>query len=74
MKRKKGEIWPGKERLTGNAKAAWVLGLIQAFSDTEESEGRQTKQCWITFVKNPKNPPLKMKKENKVEYDDVKWD
>jgi hypothetical protein len=33
-----------KERLTADAKVATVLGSIPAFSDTEESEGRQMKQ------------------------------
>ncbi len=33
------------ERLTANAEIAIVMGFIPAFSDTEESEGRQMKQC-----------------------------
>ncbi len=43
-----------------NAKVATVLDLIPASSDTVESEGRQMKQCWITYIKrkNPKNPPF----------------
>jgi hypothetical protein len=31
--------------LTANIKVATVLGSIPAFSDTMESEGRQTKKC-----------------------------
>jgi hypothetical protein len=31
---------------------ATVLGAIPASSDTGESEGRQMKQCWITYIKN----------------------
>ncbi len=30
------------------------LGSITASSDTAESEGRQMKQCWIKYKKNPK--------------------
>jgi hypothetical protein len=47
------------ERLAVNTKAATVLGSIPASSDTVESEGRQMKQCWITYIKRkiPKNPP-----------------
>jgi hypothetical protein len=33
------------ERLTVNAVVATVMGSIPASSDTEESEGRQMKQC-----------------------------
>ncbi len=33
------------QRLTANAEVAAVLGLIPAFSDTVEYEGRQMKQC-----------------------------
>ncbi len=33
------------------AKVATVLGAIPASSDTVESEGRQMKQCWITYIK-----------------------
>ncbi len=50
------------ERLTANAVVATVLGSIPASSDTVESEGRQMKQCWISYIKkkkNPKNPRFK---------------
>jgi hypothetical protein len=36
------------KRLAVNGKVATVLGSIPASSDTEESEGRQMKQCWRT--------------------------
>ena len=35
------------------AVVANVLGSIPASSDTVESEGRQVKQCWILYLKNP---------------------
>ncbi len=38
------------QRLTANVKVGTVLGLNPASSDTVESEGRQTKQCWITYI------------------------
>ncbi len=38
------------ERLTANAAVATVLGSIPASSDTVESEGRQMKQCWISYI------------------------
>ncbi len=47
------------DRLTANAEVATVLGSIPASSDTVESEGRQMKQCWIKYIKNKKNPPVK---------------
>ncbi len=37
------------ECLAVNVKVATVLGPNPASSDTVESEGRQMKQCWITF-------------------------
>jgi hypothetical protein len=37
---------------------ATVLGSIPASSDTVESEGRQIKQCWITYIKNIQKIPL----------------
>ncbi len=40
------------ERLAVNA--ATVLGSFPASSDTGESEGRQMKQCWITYIKRKK--------------------
>jgi hypothetical protein len=45
------------ERLAVNGKVATVLGSIPASSDSVESEGRQMRQCWITYIKikNPKN-------------------
>ncbi len=42
------------ERLTANAVVATVLGSITASSDTVESEGRQMKQCWISYRKKEK--------------------
>jgi hypothetical protein len=39
------------ERLAVNAKVAKVLGSITASSDTVKSEGRQMKQCGITYIK-----------------------
>jgi hypothetical protein len=36
-----------------NSRVATVLGLIPASSDKVESEGRQMKQCWIKYWKNP---------------------
>ncbi len=33
---------------------ATVLGSISASSDTVESEGRQMKQCWISYIKKEK--------------------
>jgi hypothetical protein len=39
------------ERLTVNAVVATVLGSIQASSDIAESEGRQMKQCSISYIK-----------------------
>jgi hypothetical protein len=47
------------ECLAVNAKVATVLRSIPASSDTVKFEGRQMKQCRITYIKNPKNPPLK---------------
>ncbi len=46
--------------LTANAIVATVQGSIPATSDTVESEGRQTKQCWISYIrrKNSKKIPL----------------
>jgi hypothetical protein len=49
------------ELLTAVAEVATFLGLIQASSDTVESEGRQMKQCLIQYIrKNPKNLPGKI--------------
>ncbi len=48
------------ELLTVNAVVTTVLA-IPASSDTVESEGRQTKHCWISYLKKKKiqkNPPL----------------
>ncbi len=42
------------EWLAVDAKVATVLGMISASSDTVESEGRQMKQCCITFIKKIK--------------------
>ncbi len=49
------------ERLTVNAVVATVLGSIPASSDTMESEGRQMKRCWISYIKrkNSKKSPFK---------------
>ncbi len=38
------------ESLTANAEVATVPDSILASSDTVESEGRQTKQCWIQYI------------------------
>ncbi len=46
------------ESLAVNAKVATVLGSIPAFSDTVESEGRQMKQCWITYMKQTQKNSL----------------
>jgi hypothetical protein len=48
------------ERLTAKCRSrhspvATVLGSIPASSDTVESEGRQMKQYWISYIKNKKN-------------------
>jgi hypothetical protein len=44
--------------LTANAVVATVLHSIPASSDTVESEGRQMKECGISYIKrvNPKIP------------------
>ncbi len=52
------------ERLIVNAIVATFLGSIPASSDIVESEGRQVKQCWITYIKIEKmrkNTPLNKK-------------
>jgi hypothetical protein len=46
------------ESLTAIAKIA-TLGSIPAFSDSVDSEGRQTKQCKIKHFKNQANLALK---------------
>ncbi len=54
-----------------NPKVATILGSIPASSDTEEYEGRQMKQCWITQIKNKlskKFPPLNMQMERAVTF------
>ncbi len=58
------------ERLAVNIKVATVLGSIPASSDTVESEGRQMKQCWITYTerKTKKFPPSKS-----VDYLWMRW-
>ncbi len=39
-------------------KSQTVLGSIPASSQKVKSEGRQIKQCWIKYIKNPtKNSP-----------------
>jgi hypothetical protein len=43
-----------REHLTVNAQVATVVGSIPASSDTVESEGRQTKQCWKCYKKTKK--------------------
>jgi hypothetical protein len=40
------------ELLTANAKVATFMSSITASSDTQESEGRQMKQCRIKCIKN----------------------
>ncbi len=47
------------ERLTVNAVVATALGSIPASSDTVETEGRQMKQCWISYIKKIQKSPLK---------------
>ncbi len=47
------------EHLTAKTEVAAVLGSISASSDTVESEGRQTKQCWIQYI-HKKSPCLIM--------------
>ncbi len=50
------------ERLTANAVVATVLSSTPASSDTVVSEGRQMKQCWVSYIKkekNPKKPPFR---------------
>ncbi len=44
------------------------MDTIPAFSDTVESEGRQIKQFWIMYYKNPKVPPLKHYKKFKNSF------
>jgi hypothetical protein len=46
------------ERLPANAVVATVLDSIPASSDTVKFEGRQMKQCWISYMKR-KNHPVK---------------
>ncbi len=41
-----------------NAKVATVLGSIPASSDTVESEGRQLKQRWITYIEKKSKKTL----------------
>ncbi len=50
-----------KKVLTANVVVAIVLGSNPASSDTVESEGRQIKHCWISYIKKikSKNSPLK---------------
>jgi hypothetical protein len=48
------------ERLTVNVAVATVLGSIPASSDTAESEGRQMKQCWISYITKSKNPSFRL--------------
>jgi hypothetical protein len=44
------------ERLTANAVVATVLSSISASSDIGKSEGRQMKQCGISYIKKKKSP------------------
>jgi hypothetical protein len=60
-----GTFWPPVwdqtewiERLTANVKVATVLDSIPESSDTVESEERQMNQCWIKFIKYPKQSPF----------------
>jgi hypothetical protein len=48
------------ECLIANAKVAMVQSSIPASYNTEESEGRQIKQCLIKYIKNPKSPPVNL--------------
>ncbi len=56
------------KRLTANAVVAIVLGSIPASSDTMESEGRQMKQCWVSYIKIQKNPPVNKKSKKSLFY------
>ncbi len=60
-----------QERLTVNAKVATVLGLMPASSVTVKSEGRQMKQCGITYIKKfnkyKKSPYNKMTVKNSLQ-------
>ncbi len=48
------------ERLAVNAIGATVLGSILASYDTVEYEGRQMKQCWITYIKRKNHKKLRV--------------
>ncbi len=62
------------ERLTANAVVATVLGSIPASSDTVESEGRQMKQCWISYIKEKfkKKIPLSANSAGSSEFEQWK--
>jgi hypothetical protein len=53
-------------RASANAVVATVLGSIPAFSDTVESEGRQTKQCWISYIKRKKSNQIKIRSKKRI--------
>jgi hypothetical protein len=63
------------ERRAVNVKVATVLGSIPASSDTMESERRQMKQCWITYIKrkNQKNHPLKKSIRWRSSWNGICW-
>ncbi len=45
--------------MTFLAEFFYVAVAVQFTSfDTVESEGRQMKQCWLKYIKNPKNSPV----------------
>ncbi len=55
------------ECLTVNAVVAIVLGSIPASADTVESEGRQMKQRWISYIKRKKKSPFTKKLPRNVD-------
>ncbi len=58
------------------AKVTKVLGSTWESSETVESEGRQMKQCWITYIKRKKSfkkPLWRLKKEFKWAVEKNGW-
>jgi hypothetical protein len=54
------------ERLTAIAKVATVRDSFQASSDTEESEGRQMKQCLTKYIKKIQVKMAVLKTTNQI--------
>ncbi len=54
------------ECLAVNADVATLLSSIPASSDIGESEGRQTKKCWITYLKTKNTYRLKPMPSNSI--------